>query len=72
MILSEQWERILVVDDSPDAREVLSRTLGSEGYRVITAPGVAEAVRMLDDAPDDAPVETREGGLFNHREEVHP
>ena len=48
--MKKKRERILVVDDSPDAREVLSRTLGAEGYDVRTAPGVAEAVRVLDDA----------------------
>jgi CheY-like chemotaxis protein len=41
-------ERILVVDDSADAREVLRRNLTSEGYDVVSAPGVAEAVEILD------------------------
>ncbi|MGD8699601.1 MAG: sigma-54 dependent transcriptional regulator, partial [Gemmatimonadales bacterium] len=40
--------RILVVDDSADAREVLRRNLTSEGYEVITASNVAEAAETLD------------------------
>jgi DNA-binding NtrC family response regulator len=46
--MSDHKERILVVDDAPDAREVLRRNLTTEGYEVITAPGVAEAVEILD------------------------
>jgi DNA-binding NtrC family response regulator len=49
--MSRDRERILVVDDSADAREVLRRNLTSEGYEVITAPGVAEAVEILDATP---------------------
>jgi DNA-binding NtrC family response regulator len=49
--MSSDRERILVVDDSADAREVLGRNLTSEGYEVITAPGVAEAVEILDATP---------------------
>jgi CheY-like chemotaxis protein len=37
--MSNDKERILVVDDSADAREVLRRNLTAEGYEVITAPG---------------------------------
>jgi DNA-binding NtrC family response regulator len=51
--MSEEKERILVVDDSPDAREVLGRNLIAEGYHVMTASGVAEATRILDAAPVD-------------------
>ena len=39
--------RILVVDDSPDTREVASRHLKAGGYRVFTAAGVEEAVQFL-------------------------
>ena len=46
--MSDEKERILIVDDSPDAREVLSRNLMAEGYHVITAPGVSEATGILD------------------------
>lgn len=46
-------ETILVVDDSPNTLEVLQRNLQSEGYRVFTAPDVADAVRILENAPFD-------------------
>jgi two-component system response regulator HydG len=46
-------ERILVVDDSKDALEVLQRNLTSEGYQVFTAPGVAEAISILEGTPMD-------------------
>jgi two-component system response regulator HydG len=39
---------ILVVDDSEATREVLSRNLEAEGYVVSTAPGVAEALKVLE------------------------
>ncbi|NIN71592.1 MAG: response regulator [Gemmatimonadetes bacterium] len=51
--MSNGKERILVVDDSADAREVLRRNLTAEGYEVFTAPGVAEAVEILDATPVD-------------------
>jgi len=41
-------KRILVVDDSGATLEVLQRNLTAAGYRVFTAPGVAEAVQILD------------------------
>jgi DNA-binding NtrC family response regulator len=46
--MSSDKECILVVDDSADAREVLRRNLSAEGYEVLTAPGVTEAVEILD------------------------
>jgi two-component system response regulator HydG len=46
-------ERILVVDDSPDTLEVLQRNLQSQGYQVFTAPGVAEAIRLLEETALD-------------------
>jgi len=42
---------ILVVDDEPDLRKVLSRTLTHHGYRVETARDGAEAFEFLK-APD--------------------
>jgi DNA-binding NtrC family response regulator len=51
--MSDEKERILVVDDSADAREVLSRNLTAEGYEVMTAPSVTEAVRILEASPAD-------------------
>ncbi len=50
---SAQKERILVVDDAPNTLEVLERNLSSEGYRVFTAPGVAEAVSILESTDVD-------------------
>jgi DNA-binding NtrC family response regulator len=46
-------ERILIVDDSPETLEMLSRNLESEGYEVLAAPGVAEAIKILDDTSAD-------------------
>jgi two-component system response regulator HydG len=46
-------ETILVVDDAPDTLEVLQRNLTSRQYRVFTAPGVAEAIQVLDQTPVD-------------------
>ena len=51
--MSDEKERILIVDDSPDAREVLSRNLMAEGYHVMTAPCVSEATGILDATPVD-------------------
>ena len=51
--MSDVRERVLVVDDSPDAREVIRRNLTAEGYEVITAPGVEKAVAILDTTPVD-------------------
>jgi len=51
--MSIRRERILVIDDSADAREVVSRNLSAEGYSVMTAPGVPEAIRILEtESPD--------------------
>ena len=41
-------ECILVVDDAPDTLEVLQRNLTSQGYKVFTAPGAPEAIRILE------------------------
>jgi two-component system response regulator HydG len=46
-------KRILIVDDSPETLEMLERNLRSEGYDVFTAPGVAEAIELLDDTLAD-------------------
>lgn len=53
MTNTSEKERILVVDDAPDTLEVLRRNLTSEGYRVFTAPGVAEALKILEGMPVD-------------------
>jgi DNA-binding NtrC family response regulator len=46
-------EQILVVDDSPDTLELLERHLRAAGYPVVSAPGVAEAVRVLENTRVD-------------------
>ncbi len=50
---AETREQILVVDDAPETLEVLQRNLSTAGYRVVTAPGVIEAVRVLEAARMD-------------------
>jgi len=44
---------ILVVDDAADTREVLQRNLVDGGHRVLTAPDVGAALRILDETPID-------------------
>ncbi|MGH9322379.1 MAG: sigma-54-dependent transcriptional regulator [Vicinamibacteria bacterium] len=44
-------ERILIVDDSAETREVLERNLRSHGYAVLTASDVEGAVGLLGDGP---------------------
>ncbi|PKK82162.1 MAG: sigma-54-dependent Fis family transcriptional regulator [candidate division Zixibacteria bacterium HGW-Zixibacteria-1] len=39
---------ILVVDDAADTLEILQRNLTSQGYKVFTAGGVAEAIQFLN------------------------
>jgi DNA-binding NtrC family response regulator len=46
--MSAAPERILVVDDTPTALEILTRTLGAYGYAVSAAASVADAVSALD------------------------
>jgi DNA-binding NtrC family response regulator len=46
-------EQILIVDDSASTLEVLQRNLSSQGYTIFTAPGVAEATKILDSAEID-------------------
>ncbi|HUU44522.1 MAG TPA: sigma-54 dependent transcriptional regulator [Acidobacteriota bacterium] len=44
---------LLVVDDAPDTLEILKRTLSAEGFRVYTAPGVHEAITLMESTPID-------------------
>jgi DNA-binding NtrC family response regulator len=53
MATAAEKERILVVDDAPDTLELIQRNLVAAGYQVFTAPGAAEAIRLLEDAPID-------------------
>jgi len=53
MVQSVKKDRILVVDDAPTTLEVLQRNLTSQDYQVFTAPGVPEAIKVLDTTPVD-------------------
>lgn len=45
---------VMVVDSSPTARETLGSMLAQEGFRVVTAGGSVEAVRLTKQRPPDA------------------
>jgi DNA-binding response OmpR family regulator len=47
MISEEAMPRVLVVDDEPDARELLSEFLTAKGYAVLTASNGEDALRKL-------------------------
>lgn len=70
--------RLLIVDDEPSMREMLSIALGDEGYEVLTASDGAEAVRVLDADPVQVVVsDIRMPGfdgleLLRHTREVAP
>ena len=53
MNFTKEKHSILIVDDSPITLEVLQRNIKSAGYRVYTAPGVVEAIDILDYSPID-------------------
>lgn len=53
MTSKTEKERVLVVDDAPDTLEVIRRNLTAQGYQVFTAPGVVEAISILDVTPID-------------------
>lgn len=53
-VASEDMKTILVVDDDPVARDLLSRHLGRGGYRVEIATNGDEAVRMARELSPDA------------------
>ena len=50
---SSQFLRVLIVDDSPTIRKLVSMTLGKHGYEVVSAADGMEALaRINDHAPD--------------------
>ncbi len=51
--MSAEKERILIVDDSANTLEVLKRNLTAADYQVFTAPGVSEAIEILEQTPLD-------------------
>jgi CheY-like chemotaxis protein len=44
---------VLVVDDSPDSRELVEYVLRSHGATVVTAEGAVEALRIVETSPPD-------------------
>ncbi|MFC1480759.1 sigma-54-dependent transcriptional regulator [Candidatus Neomarinimicrobiota bacterium] len=48
MMNRKDKECILVVDDAADTLEVLHRNLSDRGHRVLTAPSVDDAIRILE------------------------
>ena len=46
-------ERVLVVDDAPGTLEIIQRNLAAKGYRVFTAGGLPDAMRILESTPID-------------------
>ncbi len=46
-------ETVLVIDDDPALLRLISVNLGNEGYRVLTAEGGQEGLRLLRDAQPD-------------------
>jgi DNA-binding NtrC family response regulator len=53
MTKTQAQESVLVVDDAPETLELVQRNLVAEGYRVFTAPGVPEALGLLESTPVD-------------------
>ena len=53
MTTASKRETILVVDDAPATVEAIQRNLTAQGYRVLTASSVAEALRIMEGAPVD-------------------
>lgn len=53
MTSKEQMKRILIVDDSEATLEVLRRNLEAAGFAVLAAPGVEEALCLLEQHPVD-------------------
>jgi len=53
MAAASKHPAILVVDDAPSTLEILERNLTAQGYRILTAPGAAEAIRIAETTPID-------------------
>ncbi len=53
MSIDVEHARILIVDDSPATLELLERQLSAGGHRVFSAPGVSEALAVLEQTPID-------------------
>lgn len=46
-------EAVLVVEDEPSLRRLISVSLGKRGYTVLTAEDGAEAIRILENDPSE-------------------
>ncbi|MBZ0156208.1 MAG: sigma-54 dependent transcriptional regulator [Alphaproteobacteria bacterium] len=70
--------RVLIIDDDPNARRVLSAILSDSGYRVFEAKEVDEAVSVItaedvDTVITDLKMPGRDGmQLFNYISDTHP
>jgi two-component system, NtrC family, response regulator HydG len=53
MTLESEKASVLVVDDVADTVEAIQRNLAAAGYTVYTAPGVSEALTIIDTTPID-------------------
>jgi DNA-binding NtrC family response regulator len=53
MVATGARERLLIVDDAVDTLEVLERNLSAQGYEVLRAQAVAQAVELLALTPVD-------------------
>ncbi len=51
--VNEDKDRLLIVDDVPEILEALQRKFAARGFAVFTAPGVSEAIKLLDDTAVD-------------------
>lgn len=60
-------QRILVVDDEEDLREILKFNLESEGYLVDTALSAEEALKMLSETYDLILLDVMMGGMSGFR-----
>jgi len=59
--------KILVVDDNPDLREVISIFLGGEGYEVVTASDGEEALALMDSTVDLVVLDVMMPGMSGYK-----
>lgn len=59
--------KILVVDDNPDLREVISIFLGGEGYEVVTACDGEEALSLMDSTIDLVVLDVMMPGMSGYK-----
>ena len=57
-------EKIMVVDDHDDIREMIHVLLTNEGYQIIEAKNGKEALELLDDSIDLIILDVWVSGLF--------